>query len=134
MYFNGDGVAQNYAEAMRWYRLAADQGLAWAQYNLGLMHENGRGVVQDYAEGVRWYRLAAEQGLADAQAKLGVMYFNGDGVLQDYVLAHMWFNIASANGNPNGGPNRDIVARSMTADQIAEAQRLAREWMAAHPN
>ena len=41
MYFNGDGVAQNYAEAMRWYRLAADQGLAWAQYNLGLMHENG---------------------------------------------------------------------------------------------
>ena len=60
---NGRGVAQDYAEAMRWYRKAADQGNAVAQYNLGGLYENGRGVAQDYAEAMRWYRKAADQGI-----------------------------------------------------------------------
>ena len=59
------------AEAGRWYRLAAEQGDAAAQRNLGLMYANGRGVPEDDAEAVRWYRLAAEQGLASAQYSLG---------------------------------------------------------------
>ena len=59
---------------MKWYRLAADQGNAIAQCNLGVMYDKGRGVPQDYAEAVKWYRLAAEQGHADAQFKLGIMY------------------------------------------------------------
>jgi len=57
----GLGVPQDYAEAARWYRLAAEQGFAMAQYNLGLMYNNGEGVAQDYAEAARWLRLAAEQ-------------------------------------------------------------------------
>ena len=64
------------AEAARWYRLAADQGLADAQNNLGLMYDNGEGVPEDDAEAVRWYRLAADQGDAGAQ-NLGVMYADG---------------------------------------------------------
>jgi uncharacterized protein len=64
MYKNGNGVVQDYAEAVKWYRLAAEQGYADAQYNLGLMYDYGNGVVQDYAEAVKWYRLAAEQGNA----------------------------------------------------------------------
>ena len=59
---NGYGVLQDDAEAVRWYRLAADQGHAKAQYNLGVMYDNGDGVPQDYAEAVSWYRLAADQG------------------------------------------------------------------------
>ena len=55
---------QDYAEAVRWHRLAAEQGNASAQNNLGFMYGIGRGVPQDYAEAVRWYRLAAEQGNA----------------------------------------------------------------------
>ena len=133
MYETGEGVPQDYAEAVRWYRLAAEQGYARAQHNLGVMYENGEGVAQDYAEAVRWYRLAAEQGYANAQINLGGMYYNGEGVPQDYVQAHMWSNLAAAQGNANAVANRDIAASLMTPAQIAEAQRLAREWIAAHP-
>jgi hypothetical protein len=69
-YDAGWGVAQDDAEAVRWYRLAAAQGYADALCNLGFMFENGRGVAQDDAEAVRWYRLAAAQGDADATAAL----------------------------------------------------------------
>ena len=67
MYNNGQGVTQDYAEAMRWFRKAAEQGWAEAQYNLGVMYNNGQGVTQDYVQAAKWYRKAAEQGLADAQ-------------------------------------------------------------------
>ena len=59
---NGQGVAQDYAEAVRLYLLAAEQGHASAQNNLGYMYEKGLGVAQDYAEAVRLYRLADAQG------------------------------------------------------------------------
>ena len=58
MHYDGEGVPQDYAEAVKWYRLAADQGYANAQYNLGVMCRDGHGVPQDGAEGVKWYRLA----------------------------------------------------------------------------
>ncbi|MSP33056.1 MAG: sel1 repeat family protein, partial [Pseudolabrys sp.] len=63
-------MPQDYAQAVKWYRLAADQGNAKAQSNLGLMYDNGQGVPQNYAEAMRWYRLAADQGLAEAQSNL----------------------------------------------------------------
>jgi hypothetical protein len=74
MFDDGQGVAQDHAEAVRWYRLAAAQGVAYAQYNLGFMFKNGRGVAQDDAEAVRWWRLAAAQGHVIAQFKLSVMF------------------------------------------------------------
>jgi len=128
LYSHGQGVPQDYKEAVRLYRLAADQGNAGAQYSLGVMYGQGQGVPQDYKEAVRWYRLAAEQGDALGQHSLGVMYGQGQGVPQDYIQAHMWFNLAGANGIPEGVRNRDLVASKMTPGQIAEAQRLAREW------
>ena len=67
---------------MKWYRLAAEQGNASAQYNLGVRYANGEGVPQDDAEAVKWYRLAAEQGDASAQYNLGVRHANGEGVPQ----------------------------------------------------
>ena len=84
---------------------AAEQGVAVAQYNLGLMYENGQGVRQDYAEAVRWYRKAAEQGNANAQYNLGVMYGNGQGVRQDRALAQEWFGKACQNGDQDGCNN-----------------------------
>lgn len=132
-YRHGLGVPRDSAEAYRWYRLAAEQGDAHAQITVGGMHRTGEGVPQDNAEWVRWYRLAAEQGFAPAQLNLGIMYWDGDGVPQDYVLAHMWFNIsAAANGFSDVAEMRNSVARDMITEQIAEAQRLAREWWAAH--
>jgi TPR repeat protein len=70
MFYNGQGVAQDYAEAVRLYSLAAAQGHAVAQFNLGYMFEKGQGVAQDRAEAIRWYRLAAAQGDAGATAAL----------------------------------------------------------------
>ena len=67
MYDNGDGVPENDAEAVKWYRKAADQGHASAQYNLGVMYSNGEGVPENDAEAVKWYRKAADQGNAMAQ-------------------------------------------------------------------
>ena len=127
-----DGVAayerQDYATALRLWRPLADQGDARAQNNLGVMYSNGQGVPQDYAEAVRWYRKAADQGFARAQNNLGVMYSNGRGVPQDYVQAHMWLNLAATKGDKDAVEGRDQVARKMTTAQIAEAQKLAREW------
>jgi len=74
MYSDGQGVPQDYKEAVKWYRLAAEHGLAQAQYNFGLAYQKGQGVPQDYKEAVKWWRLAAEQGDAQAQSNLGWMY------------------------------------------------------------
>ena len=70
----------------------------------------------------------AEQGNALAQFNLGVNYTSGEGVPQDDVLAHKWFNLAAAQGDASAKKNRAIVTDRMTREQIAEAQRLAREW------
>ena len=77
---------------------AAEQGLATAQYNLGVMYGTGEGVPQDDAEAIRWYRLAAEQGLATAQYNLGVMYDDGLGVPQDDAEAIRWYRLAAEQG------------------------------------
>jgi TPR repeat protein len=70
MYANGHGVPQDYAEAVKWFSLAAEQGYANAQYNLGVSYDRGEGVPQDHAQAVKWYRLAAEQEYAGAQNAL----------------------------------------------------------------
>ena len=90
-------------------------------------------MPQNYAEALKWYRLAADQGDAGAQNNLGVMYANGQGVPQDYVRAHMWFNLSAAQGNQDAARNRDNIAKLMTPAQIAEAQKLAREWQPKRP-
>ena len=113
---------------MKWYRLAADQGEVQAQYCLGMMYYRGEGVPQDYVQAAKWYRLAADQGYAHAQANLGLKYSNGRGVPQDYVQAHKWYNLAAAQGDAVGAKNRDLVAKRMTPQQIAQAQELARNW------
>ncbi len=82
----------------------------------------------DYATALRIFRQLADQGNANAQGNLGLMYEKGKGVPQDYVQAHMWYNLAAAQGQKDAGKVRDSLAGKMTPAQIAEAQRLAREW------
>ena len=71
-YYSGTGVERDFAEAVKWWRQAAEQGYAGAQYNLGVCYEKGEGVAQDSSEAVKWFRQAAEQGVAEAQFWLGV--------------------------------------------------------------
>ena len=108
---------------------ATNQGDAIGQHNLGWMYDNGQGVPQDNQQAVAWFRKAADQGYADAQNDLGLMYANGQGVPQDYVRAHMWLNLAAARSDDATDQKvRDDVAAKMTPAQIAEAQRMVREW------
>ena len=125
----------DYATEFRLLRPLAEQGNAEAQTALGDMYAGGHGVVQDYVEAVKWFRRAAEQGFADAQDFLARMYVQGQGVPKDYVQAHIWFNLAASlrfsggEGHLNiDAAARDNLAEEMTPAQIAEAQRLAREW------
>ncbi len=170
LYGAGRGVLKDAAEAMRWYRLAAEQGhvgwqavasraggtpesllaaeqgLAMTQYNLGVGYFLGRGVLKNAAEAARWYRLAAEQGHAEAQGSLGLMYamghvlpqqgfldhltrFFGETAIPNYVIAHMWLNIAGANGDDNARTAPDGVERDMTRAEISRATELARTCM-----
>jgi TPR repeat protein len=99
------------------------------------MYATGRGVPKDYTAALSWYRKAADQGDASAQNNLGSMYAAGRGVPQDHVQAFMWYTIAAARFPADEAGNRakavkgcDSEAAKMTHDEIAEAQRLAREW------
>ena len=121
-------MPQNCVEAVRWYHLAADQGYAAAQSNLGAMYDRGEGVPQNYRQALKWYRKAADQGNAIAQYNIGAMYASGHGVPQDYVTAHMWFDLSAAQDDDDAAKNRDVIAQRMTPAQIAAAQKLTREW------
>ena len=101
---------------------------AWADY-LDCVDAYNRG---DYATALEKWRPLAEQGDAYAEHALGAMYYNGYGVPQDYVQAHVWWNLAAAQGYEISREARDLVAAKMTPAKIEEAQRLAREWLAAH--
>jgi TPR repeat protein len=127
MYHLGKGVPQNHKLAAQWFRKAAEQGDANVQYYLGVMYDQGKGVPQNQKLAAQWFRKAAEQGYAHAQNTLGLMYSNGEGVMQDYVQAQKWFNLA-ATENAKYRANRNQHAEQMTPAQIAEAQKMAREW------
>jgi TPR repeat protein len=138
MYDLGQGVPKNYAEAVKWYHLAAAQGNALAQTNLGMMYYLGQEIPQNYTEAVKWLRLAAAQGETRAQFSLGLAYDFGRGVPQDYVQAHMWSNLCAANAVDPQVRNaavhlRDDLASQMTPTQLADAQKLAREWKPTAP-
>ena len=100
LYANGEGVPQNYLEAVKWFRSAADRGVSAAQFNLGILYARGQGVRQDYAEAIKWYRRAADQGDPKAQFNLGSMYDDGRGVSKDYAVAATWYGMAADQGDP----------------------------------
>src|SRR5215468_8296538 len=88
---------------------------------------------RDYPTAVRLIRPLAEQGDATAQYNLGVLYDNGLGVPQDHIRSYMWFDLSATQGRDGAAAFRDLVKRRMTPGQIAEAQKLAREWKPTKP-
>jgi TPR repeat protein len=128
LYENGKGVPQNKAEALKWYHLAAERGNDQAQFNVGVLYFAGVAVSENRIEAAKWFRRAADQGHTGAQVYLGLSYATGLGVPQDNIHAYMWLSLAAARGDQDAISNRNRVARQMTPAQIAEAQKLAREW------
>lgn len=96
------------------------------------MYRDGHGVPQDFEFAAKLFSQGAQQGFSDAQMEIGQMYAKGQGVPQDFVQAHFWFNVAGTKGTEQerkrANEARDAIAHSMTADQVAAAQRLARDW------
>ena len=100
MYYDGDGVPRNYAEAVYWWRKAAEQSDADAQFNLGLVYAIGYGgEPKSSATAVTWYSKAADQGHANAQFNLGFMYSIGEGVPKDSAEAVKWYRKAAEQGD-----------------------------------
>ena len=95
---------------------------------MAVRYAKGQGVPQSHAEAFKWAALAANQGHVLAQYNLGIMYARGDGLPKDYLQAYFWLSLAAARGNRPAANARDMVAGSMTPVQLAELQRLVREW------
>jgi TPR repeat protein len=98
-YTNGWGVKKDYAEALRWYRMAADLGSPDAEFYVGFFYDSGSSVPRDYGEALRWYRMAADQDNAAAEINIGGLYADGKGVEQDYAEALRWYRMAADQGN-----------------------------------
>jgi TPR repeat protein len=92
------------------------------------MYDDGNGVAKNDVEAVKWFTKAAEQGFARAQNNLGARYENGLGVPKDYIQAAKWYILATAQGNEEAANKFVELAKSMTSEQIAQAQKLAKEF------
>lgn len=127
----GNGVTANGEEAVRWFRKAAAQGSVDAEYQLGQCFFDGTGAPKDIEEGVKWIRHAAERGLPAAQCTLAQCYEKGTGVATDPVQAYKWYALAAARDDTRATDIRVSLAKvesQLNKEQVAEAQRLAREF------
>lgn len=119
-----------YTTAARFFSPLAEQGVASAQFYLGVMHEKGRGVRQDYQTALMWFRKAAAQGYIGPQSNLGLLYERGRGVRKDLVRAFMWYSLAGAMLPGDEGKaaltHRDQLISHMNVSQIEQAQEMAR--------
>ena len=110
-YFGKNGFPQDYVEAAKWFRMAAEQGHATAQNQLGYCYECGVGVSQDYQEAVKWYRKSADQGDEAAQYNFGACYAKGLGVQQDYEEAGKWITKSAEQGDVTAQFNLGFLYR-----------------------
>ncbi len=130
-YFRGHGVAKDDKEAAKWLHKAAEQGHAKSQFALANRYFRGHGVAKDDKEAAKWFRKAAEQGYVLAQFTLGRFYVTGMATLsvsKDVVEAHKWLSLSAAQDHTKAREKRDEIAKLMTAEQLAKAERRACEW------
>lgn len=123
----------DYADEIAIVRPLAEQGYAFAQFNLGVLYDQGKGLPQDNAQAMAWYQKAAEQGLSQAQINLGIMYEEGQGVAPDYVRAYFWYTLADVQGDGQAPQAKRELAEKMTPAQIADAERQAKDYQVKHP-
>ena len=134
MYRDGVGVPQDAAEAARWNRLAQDQERADREFLYALWARTDQSIPPDDSEAVARRRVSANRGDAEAQFDLGIIYATGRGVPPDVVEAHKWLNLALAATQSSGEFRdrmveiRDGMVEELTPEQLAEVERLAREW------
>jgi TPR repeat protein len=118
-YLSGKGVAENDAEAARWFRMAALKGLADAEFNLAECYATGRGVAQDSTAASALYAKAANKGHAGAEYKMGVLLRTGTDMPNELLNAAEWFKKAADQGF--------IAAQVNLAVMFAEGQGVTQD-------
>lgn len=120
-------------------RRLAEAGNTQAKYTLGIIYTRGQGIAPDYPQAVKWFQEAANEGYSSAQYSLGMLHAGGVGVPQDLVRGLMWLNIALEDRNSHNIFRLQVVSmaavlkKSMTPEQIAEAEKLSSAWKAEKP-
>ena len=136
MYYEGEEVPKDDVKAVKWMRKAAGQGYAIAQAYLGGMYLYGPIVPKDVTVALKWYHKAAEQGERFALFQLGNLYFSGEDeereIPKDYAKAYMFYNLHTPKFETENPTLLSIfkdIKAEMTEEQIAEGQKLTREWL-----
>lgn len=123
-------TARDYKTTLTLWHKAAEMGHMRAQNGLGVLYRDGDAGEPDKKRAAYWFGRSAENGYAFAMYSLAILYRDGDGVARNDVEAHMWFDLSSAlNFDPKAALQRDLIAKRMTPEQVAEAERRAQEWI-----
>ena len=125
--FGLGGLPQDYTQAFYWYQIAAEQGSAMAQNQLGLWYANGQGVQQNNKLAFDWTKKAAEQGVAGALSRLGNMYNEGNGVAQDDTQAVEWLQKAAKQGNAEA--QLHLGRKYANGKGVAQDDKQAAVWI-----
>jgi TPR repeat protein len=125
MFENGAGTKKDIDTALTWYRKSAEAGQVKAMLKLGELYMQGTDVLHDFDEARKWLEPAAREGDVDAMRDMGTLYAHGWGVKQNAIRAYIWFDYAASRGDPRSETLRDDLVKTMSEQDIAEAQRLA---------
>jgi TPR repeat protein len=127
MYYKGQGVGQDYAQALKWFKMAAEHGIPEAQFNLGIMYSNEEASWHSFAEAIKWFQKAAKQNYTKAQYNIGVMYILGEGVQPNNIKAYAWLSLAYDNGEQRAKNVLLKLNSQMTSSEIEKAVKEAEE-------
>lgn len=119
----------DYAAEVAAIRPLAEQGSAYAQFNLGVLYDQGRGVPQSDSLAMEWYRKAAEQGLPQAQVNLAIMYREGQGLPPDPAQAYFWFALAESQGDWQAPQAKKDLAKRMPPTEVEATERQVKDWL-----
>ena len=123
----------DFGKAVHEWRALANKDDPEAEFRLAGMYERGEGTPARLDQAASWYRKAAYQGHGQAQYAFGLLLEQGKGIAQDYVLAHVWLKLATLTNEDKAHDQLEQLTAKMTPEQIAEAQRVVKEWAPAFP-
>lgn len=140
-YTSGKRLARDTTKALHWLKMAEQNSSSSKlidQFKLGHFYEHDNDGSPNYTEAIKWYRKAADGGDYRSQKRLGKIYASGEAVPKDFVQAYKWYLLSTSTSHGKAGIKefhtatlkaRDLLARKMTAPDLAQAHQLAREWM-----
>jgi len=118
-------LREDFDEALKWWSLAAEQGMVAAQYSIGCLYAEGRGVPRDPSRAAIYFRRPAEQGHAPAQYNLGNLYLQGEGVPYDASEAYLWLDRAVASYKKEVDSGWEMRKHQKDAVRLRRKARLA---------